>query len=51
MNSFVIGSRREIKDIERPLALNTSFAISGKDISMVDQTKLLFLLLLFNYLQ
>ena len=40
-NSLVIGSRRKLKDIQCPLAIEPSFAISGKKISIIEHTKYL----------
>ena len=40
-NSLVIGSRKKLKDIQCPLAIKPSFAISGEGISIMEQTKYL----------
>ena len=40
-NSFVIGSRKKLKDIKCPLTIKPSFAISGEEISIIEHTKYL----------
>ena len=34
-NSLVIGSRKKLRDIQCPLAIRPSFAISGEEISII----------------
>ena len=38
-NSLVIGSRKKLKDIQCPLTIKPSFAISGGEISSIEHTK------------
>ena len=40
-NSLVIGSRKKLKDIQCPLTIKPSFAISGEEISIIEHTKYL----------
>ena len=40
-NSLVIGSRKKLKDIQCPLTIKPSFAISGDEISIIEHTKYL----------
>ena len=40
-NSLVIGSRKKLKDIQCPLTIKPSFAISGEEISIIEHTKCL----------
>ena len=40
-NSFVIGSRKKLKDIKCPLTIKPSFAIRGAEISIIEHTKYL----------
>ena len=40
-NSLVIGSRKKLKDIQCPLIIKPSFAISGEEISIIEHTKYL----------
>ena len=37
----MIGSRKKLKDIQCPLTIEPSFAISGEDISIIEHTKYL----------
>ena len=40
-NSLVIGSRKKLKDIQCPLTIKPSFAISGEEISIIEHTEYL----------
>ena len=37
-NSLLIGSRKKLKDIQCPLTIKLSFAISGEEISILEHT-------------
>ena len=38
-NSFVIGNRKKLEDIQSPLTIKPSFAISCEEISIIEYTK------------
>ena len=40
-NSLVIGSRKRLKNIQCLLTIKPSFAISGEEISIIEDTKYL----------